>query len=339
VLTGLVTGSKALISLRVLLGIVEAPTYPSGTKLQSIWLTTRERGRGATLLDSGSSLGTALGGPIVVAFMAWLGGWRGALIGAGILTILIAWLSRYFIKGTPNTNPRVNTAEREYLQRALDEEYETDKKQTTGKVGAKAYLKHRNFWCMCIGFYSLNTVFYGLMTWGPSFLAKTQNLNIQSIGGSIFMIFGAGVAGELFGGWLSDKWRSNGGKFNTVMHTLLGIAGIMSFVSILLLGFTSSLAIAITLLCSALFSLRFAGLYWSLPTAIAQREHVGTLAGCMNFSGNIAGIVTPIVVGLIVSITGSYFMSLMMFALFGLLLAGASFSLNFNKKIGSVKGV
>lgn len=335
--TGFITGAKSLMFLRVLLGITEAPVMPGSSKLQAIWLSSKERGRGATIIDSGAPLGTAVGGPIIIAFMAWFGGWRGALIGAGILTIIIAWLVWRVIKGGPNGNSSVNEAEREHIRKALEEEYEEHRRNANGiKVGVKDYLTARNFWCMCLGWFSFNTVFYGLMTWGPSYLAKTQNLNINAIGGSILIIFGSGFIGEIIGGWITDKWRDKGGNFNTVMRTMLSIAGIMTALSIFLLSKSSSVTMAITTLSFALFFLRWGGLYWSVPAAISQREHVGTIGGCMNFAGNIAGIITPIYIGLIVSITDSYFLALMVFVAAGLLLAFVSSIINYNKKIGSV---
>lgn len=334
-LTGFISSSKVLIFLRVLLGITEAPVYPGGAKLQSVWLTSAERGRGATILDSGAPLGTAIGGPVIVAFMAWFGGWRGALIGAGLLTIIIAWLCWRVIKGSPATNTRMNEAERDYIKKALDAEYEAHKKQAGASVGIKDYVKAKNFWCMCLGWFSFNTVFYGLMTWGPSYLANTQNLDIKSLGGSVLIIFGSGFVGEIIGGWIADTWRAKGGSHNTVMRTLLAIAGIMTSISIFLLSSSTTLTMAITLLSIALFFLRWGGLYWSVPSAISQREHVGTVGGCMNFSGNIAGVITPIYVGFIVSATGSYFIALMVFAIAGLLLTTASSLINYSKKIGS----
>lgn len=335
-LTGFVNGSKLLIFLRILLGIAEAPLYPSGSKLQSIWLTSKERGRGATLLDSGSSLGTAIGGPIIIAFIAWFGGWRGALIGAGILTIAVSWLVWKVIKGTPDTNPRMNETEREYIKKALEEEYNLNNQNPNVAIKITDYFKNRNFWSMCIGYYSLNTVFYGLMTWGPSYLEKTQNLDIKIIGSSILIIFGFGVIGELIGGWIADFWRSKGGKANTVMHTLLFVGGFMTALCILLLGLgvTTSLTGAIALLSTALFFLRWAGLYWTIPATISQHNHVGTIAGCMNTAGNIAGIVTPLYIGFTLSLTGSYFIALLLFVAFGLILAIASLFIDFNKKIG-----
>ena len=38
----------------------------------------------------------------------------------------------------------------------------------------------------------------------------------------------------------------------------------------------------------------------------------------MNVAGNIAGILVPVIVGLIVQLTGSYFLALMFFALLGI---------------------
>ncbi|MFE4708678.1 MFS transporter [Peribacillus simplex] len=333
--TGFVNTSKALILLRVLLGVTEAPIYPSGTKLQSLWLTSKERGRGATLLDSGSPLGTAIGGPIIVAFMAWFGGWRAALIGTGILTIVIGLIAWRVVRGNPSDNPRVNEAEREYLRKALDEEYEADKKHSLVSSGFRDYLKSSSFWFMMIATFAYNTVYFGLMTWGPMFLAQTQDLDIKSIGSSIFIIFGAGFVGELLGGWITDKWREKGGSHNTVMRTMFSIAGIMSGTAVFVLGHISSLTSAITLLAVTLFFLRWAGLMWTVPAAIAQRKQVGLIGGCLGFMANLAGILTPIYIGFIVSATNSYFIPLMLFSCSGLIFAGASMLINYAKKIGS----
>jgi ACS family D-galactonate transporter-like MFS transporter len=333
-LTGFASSGGILMALRALLGITEAPVMPAGAKLQGMWLPSKERARGATIIDSGAPLGSAIGGPIIVAFIAWFGGWRGALIGAGLMTVVVGIICYNVIKGNPNTNKRVNDAERTYIQSALAEEYEAAKKESKVDVGAKQYLKSRNFWGMCLGWFSFNTVFYGLLTWGPTFLAKTQHINIASIGFSTLIIFGCGFIGELTGGILADSWRLKGGKYNTVMKTIFAIAGIGASISIFLLAKTSSLVMAIALLSFTLFFLRWAGIFWSVPAAIAQRQHVGVIGGCMNFAGNIAGVITPIYIGLIVQFTGSFYAGLMIFAVAGLLLAISGAIINYEKKVG-----
>lgn len=333
-LTGFSTGGGMLMALRVLLGITEAPVMPAGAKLQGVWLPSKERARGAVINDGGAPLGSAVGGPIVIAFMAWFGGWRGALIGAGLLTVVIGILCYRVLKGNPDTNTQMNEAEREYIKRELAAEYDAAQKETKVNIGAKDYLKSRNFWGMCLGWFSFNTVFYGLLTWGPSFLAKTQHIDIKSIGFSTLIIFGCGFIGELVGGFLADAWRLKGGKYNTVMKTVFAVAGIGTSISIFLLSKTTSLPMAIGLLSFALFFLRWAGIFWSVPAAIAQRQHVGAIGGCMNFAGNIAGVITPIYIGLIVQFTGSFYAGLMIFTAAGLLLALAGSIINYEKKVG-----
>ncbi|MDQ7094378.1 MFS transporter [Desulfosporosinus sp. PR] len=335
-LTGFASSSGVLMALRALLGVTESPVMTAGAKLQGKWLPSKERARGATIVDGGAPLGSAIGGPIIVAFMAWFGGWRGALIGAGLMTIIVGIICYFVIKGDPDTNKRVNAAERQYIQSALKEEYEAAQKEAKIEIGAKQYLQSRNFWGMCLGWFSFNTVFYGLLTWGPTFLAKTQHINISSIGFSTLIIFGFGFIGELTGGILADKWREKGGKYNTVMRTIFAIAGIGTSIAIFLLAKTASLTMAISLLTIALFFLRWAGIFWSVPAAIAQRQHVGVIGGCMNLAGNIAGVITPIYIGLIVQFTGSFYAGLMIFTIAGLLLALSGAIINYEKKIGVV---
>ena len=153
VITGFLHSSTAFMAIRALLGASEAPIYPASTKLQSIWLTKNERTRGAAIVDAGSPLGTAIGGPLIVAFLSWFGGWRGALVGAGILTALIVLLCYPFVHATPESSGRINDAEREYIQNALRKEYgEESDNQSRGSLGLSRYLKSKTFWGMTLGF-------------------------------------------------------------------------------------------------------------------------------------------------------------------------------------------
>jgi ACS family D-galactonate transporter-like MFS transporter len=73
----------------------------------------------------------------------------------------------------------------------------------------------------------------------------------------------------------------------------------------------------VVLLSVTLFFLRWCGLFWCVPSILATRARVGLLGGVMNLGGNCAGIGVPILVGLIVQATGSYYMALMLFAAAG----------------------
>ena len=70
------TGWVTLFITRLGLGATEAPIYPAGGKLNGIWMTQNERGRGATLLDGGAPLGAALGAILIAGLIAGIGSWR-----------------------------------------------------------------------------------------------------------------------------------------------------------------------------------------------------------------------------------------------------------------------
>lgn len=338
--TGFISNAQVLMFLRALLGIAEAPMYPAGSKLQSVWLPSTERGRGAALLAAGSDVGIALGGPIVALFLAWLGGWRGALVGAGVLTIVVVLACYKVMNGDPNTSPSVNQAERDYINKALAEEYEVSQKErlASGKaaVGVGEYLTNRNFWAMCLGFYCVDALYYGLMTWGPLYLSTTQHMNIMAVGGAIFIIYVVAVAGALTGGFCTDKWRLSGKSLNGIMRKSLTVLGAVIAVCMYLLSSATTASFAIGLLAVAMFCLKWSlCLYWQTPAAVAQRKDVGTVAGSMNFIGNFAGVITPICIGMIVGATGSYFWAIIMFLVFGLGNCLFPWFLNYEKKIGN----
>lgn len=338
VLTGFLHSSTAFMAIRALLGASEAPIYPASTKLQSIWLTKNERTRGAAIVDAGSPLGTAIGGPLIVAFLSWFGGWRGALVGAGILTALIVLLCYPFVHATPESSGRINDAEREYIQDALRKEYgEESDNQSKVSLGLSRYLKSKTFWGMTLGFVCYDCFWYGLMTWGPMYLSNVFNVNILKIGMSIFIIFGVGVIGELFGGFLIDHLKTKGFDPNKVTKWTLGILGLLMAGAMYFVSIAGSINEAIGFLAFAMFCERWIGCtFWSMPATISQRDDVGIVAGAMNTLGNVGGAIVPILVGVIVMATGNYYWAIILFLAFALGVSIFPLIINLNKKVGQV---
>jgi ACS family D-galactonate transporter-like MFS transporter len=66
---------------------------------------------------------------------------------------------------------------------------------------------------------------------------------------------------------------------------------------------------------------------------LGTRGKVGFLGGAMNLGGNIAGITVPVVVGVIVQYTASYFLALMFFAAAGVGLLLASLAIDYETKV------
>lgn len=330
-LTAAAGGVGSLLGYRLLLGAAEAPVMPAGGKLNAQWLPAKERGRGAVLLDGGAPLGAAIGGIAISALIAWTGSWRISFVVAGVATVAVGLLAAWYIRNTPAEHPGVNAAEAAYVQRAHAEEDARNPQDT--RTGLRPYLRHRSFWAMCLGWMGFNGVFYGLLTWGPLYLSETKGFDIKAIGWSTLVIFGSGFVGELTGGWLADRWRAAGAGTNRVMRTLMGVSGTAVVAGLLGVVLVPDPVTAVALLSAVLFFLRWAGLYWSLPSTLAGRANAGIVGGAMNLAGNIAGIVTPIAVGFIVGGTGSYTWALLYFVGAGVLFTASSLVLDYSRRL------
>jgi ACS family D-galactonate transporter-like MFS transporter len=325
------TSSFMLVLTRLGLGAAEAPIYPAGGKLNAMWMTPTERARGATLLDGGAPLGAALGALVIAGLIATFDSWRVSFVVAGVGTILCGLLAWWYIRNSPAEHPSVNKAEAMHIENAHALEDLNDP-PPSGR-GVAAYFAYRSVWCMCLGWMFFNTVFYGLLTWMPTYLFKVHGLDIKQLGGALFIMFFADFVGELVGGQIADMWRARGGEPNTVFRTLFGIAAVVATISIFSVAYVKNPVVVVALLSSTLFFLRWCGMYWAIPSILATRSRAGFLGGCMNLGGNIAGVTVPIIVGFIVQATGSYYLALMFFAAAGVALFACSTAIDYSRKL------
>ncbi|MDA3625106.1 MFS transporter [Saccharopolyspora sp. WRP15-2] len=330
-LTATAPGPGALIGMRALMGATEAPVMPAGGKLNALWMPLRERGRGAVILDAGAPLGAGIGGIAIAGLIAWTGGWRPAFVIAGAVTVLMGVAAWWYIRDNPRQHPSVNDAEATAIETSHEEEDAAA--GNSGRRPLRNYLKFRSFWAMCLAWLGFNGVFYGLLTWGPLYLSETKGFDIKTIGWSTLVIFGAGFVGELIGGSLADWWRARGRSANTVMRALLGVAGVIVVAGLVGVTLVPDPIAAVVLLSTVLFFLRWVGLMWSVPSLLGGRENAGTLGAAMNLSGNIAGILTPMLVGFIVGATGNYTFALLYFIGAGLIMTASVLALDYTKRL------
>ena len=184
-LAALSTSWTLFLLTRLGLGASEAPIYPAGGKLNGIWMTQTERGRGATLLDGGAPLGAALGSIVIAWLIAAFDSWRMAFLVAGIGTVFCGLLAWYYIRNSPREHPSVNEAEARYIEQA----HALEDAASPPSSGASwtAYFRFRSVWCMCLGWMFFNTTFYGLLTWMPTYLFKVHNFDIKVLGSASFI--------------------------------------------------------------------------------------------------------------------------------------------------------
>lgn len=326
------TGWVSLLITRLGLGASEAPIYPAGGKLNGIWMTQNERGRGATLLDGGAPLGAALGALIIAGLLTHFDSWRVSFVVAGVGTMIAGVFAWWYIRNHPREHAGVNEAEAAFIEEAHAADLAAEPAHASGKV--MDFFKYRSVWGMFFGWMCFNALFYGLLTWMPTYLSKVHGMDIKQMGGAVFVMFFSGFVGEMVGGWIADKWKAAGASQAKVLRTLFGIASIIATIAIYNVARFKDPVTIVILLSVTLFFLRWCGLFWCVPSILGTRKRVGFLGGVMNLGGNFAGIGVPILVGVIVQATGSYDMAMMLFAAAGAgLFICSSIVIDYSKKI------
>ncbi|MGY2049711.1 MFS transporter [Methylobacterium sp. JK268] len=304
-LAALATGGLSLLLSRLGLGAAEAPLFPAGAKLNAIWLSPQERGRGAVLMDSGSPLGAAFGGVIISFLILALESWRLAFLAAGLGTIALGALAWRTLRDDPALHPQVNAAEREIIRAAP---------AGARPVEAPPRIAPRSLAGLMLGRMAWAMINFGLLTWGPSYLAQARGFDLKQMGSATFVIFLSGMAGSLFAGFTADALFARGWPRAVVYRGMLGLSGLAIFVTFVALPQVANPVGAVALLSVTLFFLYWGSLYWSLPPLLAPAGKVGLVGGIMNFAGSASGIAVPIITGLILQATGAYLAVLMFFA-------------------------
>jgi ACS family D-galactonate transporter-like MFS transporter len=313
---GLAANGLMLILARLGLGAFEAPYMSSASKLVSNWMPPKRRASGVTLIDSGAPLGAAFGGLLVAWLIATTGSWRWSFIIIGLSTVVIGFLVFLYIRNNPVEHKLANAAEVELINTEAEAE------------GEKPGVSRANVTAMVIGRLAWAMVFWGLVTWGPSYLSNARGLDLKAMGFATFLIFFCGAIGEILSGFLADRLQKRFSR-NFSFKLLFGGSGALSLAALVALPFVTDATTAVALLCIGVFFNLFGGLYWTIPAMLAKKEKVGLVGGTMNFAGTSAGIIVPIVAGVLLDVTGGYTAVLVFLAAAAGVYLIASLSINF----------
>src|SRR6202012_876427 len=93
----------------------------------------------------------------------------------------------------------------------------------------------RSFAAILVGRMSWAMINFGLLTWGPSYLAQARGFDLKQMGGATFVIFLAGMFGSLLSGFLVDKLQDAGMRRSVVYKSALGLSGLGVMLSFLAL--------------------------------------------------------------------------------------------------------
>jgi sugar phosphate permease len=316
-LTAVANGWGLIILSRVLLGVGEAPFFPSAAKAVSQWVPRNERGRAIATYDSQSKLSNAIGAPILALVVTeW--GWRGGFLATAILSLVYAVVFWIWYR-EPHEDKRLTKEEYQYITEGGSQ----SSKEASGSTmkNMRYLLTKRKVWAVFIGFASYGYSWFLFLTWLPGYLATEMGMSILKSGWYSAIPWIVGTITELvIGGWLVDRLINKGYNRTRVCKTFL-VTGMIFGLSIIGAAFTHSVNMAVFWISLALGGLVVtSAVAYSIPTFIAPKGSVGTLTGLLTFGNNSMAIIAPITTGFIVQATGSFMYAFLLAAAF--LIAG-----------------
>ncbi|MET0536140.1 MAG: MFS transporter [Steroidobacter sp.] len=305
-LQGLASGLISLLTFRLGLGVAEAPCYPTNSRVLSTWFPQHERARATGVYSVGQYFGLAFLSPLLFWIVAEFG-WRSLFVIAGVAGLLFAavWLKIY---REPHEYPTVNQAELAYIEAGGGLGYRGTATPFQWR-NIFALLKHRQVLGASIGQFAGNSTLVFFLTWFPTYLATERNMGWLKVGFYAVMPFIAASVGVLVGGWTSDAIIRRTGSA-TLGRKLPILSGLLLASTIVIANFVDSDPVVIAVLSVAFFGQGMVNLGWTLITDVAPKRLIGLTGGVFNFFANLAGIITPIVIGVIVGATGSFFFAL-----------------------------
>jgi sugar phosphate permease len=310
-LGGLVRDFGQFFGARVLLGVGEAPQFPTGARVVRDWFNPRDRGLATGVFNCASSLGTAIAVPLLTWLMLSFG-WRAmfAIMGGAGLVMAAVWFLVY-------RNPAdVPLDAQETLYRTEGNPPGERTRVTWGEW--KRLFRFRTTWGMILGYFGCIYLTWIYTAWLPGYLEIERHMSVKFTGLAAAIPFAWGVVGGLAGGYIADFLLRRGvSPVNSRRYpaaiALVGTAGCT-----VAAAFVSSNAMAIAFISASLFLVYVTSTCaWALSSVAAPTNCTASIGAMQNFGGYLGGALAPTVTGLIVQNTGTFTPALVVGALIG----------------------
>jgi MFS family permease len=160
-----------------------------------------------------------------------------------------------------------------------------------------------------LGHFSVNYGYYFVISWLPSYLVKVGGYTVSQMAWISATIFAVNASATLLSGIAADQLIKRGSSVTRVRKSFL-LAAIFGTVASIAASALAPPHVTVWLLGIAA---AFFGLYTSNGFAVigtlAGPRAAGRWAGAQNLAGQLAGVVAPIMTGIIVDRTQSYFLA------------------------------
>ena len=245
-LGGLVHSFSQFFGARVLLGVGEAPQFPTGARVVRDWFNQRDRGLATGVFICASSLGTAIAVPLLTYLMLSFG-WRTMFVIMGVVGLIVAafWFALYRNPG----QLALTTEENAYRTQG-------DPPGQRTKVTFREWkqlFRFQTTWGMIFGYFGCIYLTWIYAAWLPGYLEIERHMSVKYTGWAAAVPFACGVVGSVLGGYIADILVHRGVEPLRSRRYPAAIALLGTAICTVAAAYVSSNALAIAFISISLF--------------------------------------------------------------------------------------
>ena len=295
-----VTTPAMFYVLRFLLGVAEAGFFPGIILYLTYWFPAHRRGRITSLFMTAVPLAGVIGGPISgwimerFAGLHGLSGWQWLFLLEGVPSVLVGILVLVYLESGIQSAKWLTDAEKVYLSNQIREDKAPSSDHSLG--GA---MRNPKVWILSLIYFGVVMGLYGIGFWLPTLVRATGVKSALDIGLLSAIPYAVAAVAMVAVGRSADARRER--RWHFAIPCLFGAVGLV--MSAVYAPNTQLALLSLTLACAGI--LAALPLFWSCPTAILTGAAAAGGIAWINSLGNLAGFVSPYMVGHIKDLTQS----------------------------------
>ncbi|MEV4782249.1 MFS transporter [Burkholderia sp. LMU1-1-1.1] len=286
--------------LRFLLGAAEAGFFPGIILYLTYWYPAHRRARMVALFMSGVAVAGVVGGPLsgwimkTFAGLHGLSGWQWLFLLEGVPSVLLGVWTLFYLDDGIRSAKWLSEADKQKLEQAIAE----DGKQQQHMPLAQMF-SNGKVWLLALVYFLFVMGLYGVSFWLPQLVKNSGIDDVFTIGLLTAIPYFVAAVVMVLAARHSD--RSGERRWHAAVAALAGALGLV----------VATVYSDNTVIAMAALSLATAGIlstfpiFWSLPTAMLGGAAAAAGIALINSVGNLAGFVSPYLVGAIKDATHS----------------------------------
>ena len=314
--TAFVVGPYSFYLVRFLLGLAEAGFFPGMVLFFTYWFPTVHRGRIIAGFMTAIPISIAIGAPVSTTLLELngvlgLAGWKWMYLCEAVPAIVLGIVALVYLTDRPEQANWLAPDEKAWLAAELASERRAVESVRTYSM-LQSMLNPRVLALAGI-YFGIAAASVGLVMFLAQ-IVKELGLSNLMTGYAASVPYIVGTLGMLVCGYVTDRTRER--RWNCFATCLIAVAGL------LLAGYT--LGTWVSLVGLSIATIGFYGMkpaFWPMPSLFLTGTAAAAGIAWINAVGNLAGTVTPFVVGWAKDVTGSFSSGLYALAGFALLAA------------------